>query len=101
MDREAKTRELHELRARVEQLEKSFEETPAEPWAPGDFYVAHHVLAGFVLGSFAAMTSFLFNIIGSLLVAPPPPVPASPLRLINVYLTFPLGERALQVDQGL
>jgi len=43
----------------------------------------------------------LFNIIGSLILPPAPGVPESPLRLINVYLTFPLGARALEVDQGL
>lgn len=101
MNRDSKTRDLEELRARVEQLEKELDEAPSEPWVPRDFYVAHHVLAGCVLGMIAAMASLLFNIVGSLLIAPPAPVPQSPLRLINVYLTFPLGERALHIDQGL
>src|SRR3954447_13397086 len=101
MDRDAKTRELSWLRSQVEQLERDLQEPPARPWTPTGFYTAHHVLAGFVLGMFGAATSLLVNIIGSLVVPPAPPVPDTPLRLINVYLTFPLGEAALRVDQGL
>lgn len=39
--------------------------------------------------------SLLFNIVGSLLVH------QHPLRLIQVYLTFPLGGAALETDSGL
>jgi hypothetical protein len=44
---------------------------------------------------FGAATSLLFNIVGSVLIRQPP------LRLIQVYLTFPLGEAGLRVDSGL
>ena len=44
---------------------------------------------------FGAATSLLFNVVGSALVE------QHPLRLIQVYLTFPLGERALELDGGL
>ena len=45
--------------------------------------------AGMVLGGIAAAVSLLVNVIGAPLAG------KSPLELIRVYLTFPLGERAL------
>jgi hypothetical protein len=98
MNQEAKLRELEEMRARVRVLEAElgFGGKPATPeWPPREFYTVYFVLAGFVLGAFGAMASLLFNIIGSLIVG------QAPLRLIQVYLTFPLGEPALSVDNGL
>jgi hypothetical protein len=45
----------------------------------------------------AAAASLLFNVVGSLIVG------QHPLRLIQVYLTFPLGEKALDpgFDSGV
>lgn len=101
LDREAKVRELESLRERVRQLEQELEAEEPRQWPPRHYYAAYHALAGFVLGMFGATTSLLFNIAGSLLVAPAPGVPETPLRLINVYLTFPMGERALGIESGL
>jgi hypothetical protein len=96
MDREARRRELDELRMRVQRLEAELAaEAPGEQWPPQSYYTAYHVLAGCVLGMFGAATSLLFNVVGSLLVN------QYPLRLIQVYLTFPLGEAALNVNDGL
>jgi hypothetical protein len=96
MDREATERELAELRTRVEHLEAQLAPPgPAGQWPPRSYYTAYHVLAGFVLGMFGAVTSLLFNVVGSLLVQ------QHPLHLIQVYLTFPLGSAALRVDDGL
>ena len=47
-----------------------------------------------VLGFIGAVTSLLFNVVGALMVG------KHPLELIPVYLTFPLGESALQIDSG-
>ncbi|MCS7047137.1 MAG: hypothetical protein NZO58_12335 [Gemmataceae bacterium] len=96
MDRDAKRRELEELRARVQRLEAELaaEESKGE-WPPRGFYTAYYVLGGFVLGIFGAATSLLFNVVGSLLVG------QHPLYLIKVYLTFPLAERGLEIDDGL
>jgi hypothetical protein len=96
-DREAKRRELEELRARVRSLETELAEPAgaAGEWPPRRFYTAYHVLAGFALGMAGAATSLLFNVVGSLLVG------QHPLRLIQVYLTFPLGASALQAEEGL
>jgi hypothetical protein len=96
MDRDAKMRELEQLRQTVLRLEAEVaHEQAAAEWPPRSYYTTYHVLAGFVLGMFGAATSLLFNIVGSLLVG------QHPLQLIRVYLTFPLGESALRVDEGL
>jgi hypothetical protein len=96
MEQDERWRELHQLRARVRVLEAELDQAGAEQnWPPRSFYTAYAVLAGFVLGAGGAMTSLLFNIVGSLLVH------QHPLRLIQVYLTFPLGESALHIDSGL
>jgi hypothetical protein len=94
MDRQAKERELDELRANVRALERELAKEE-QVWPPRKYYTAYHVLAGFVLGMFGATTSLIFNIVGSLLVG------QHPLQLIRVYLTFPLGEAALQTDDNL
>ena len=96
MSREEKIRELEELRARVRRLEGELIE--GEVFArrtPPAYYTAYHTLAGFVLGMFGAVTSLLFNVVGSAFVG------QHPLQLIRVYLTFPLGADALSVESGL
>jgi hypothetical protein len=96
MSREAKQRELEQLRARAKQLEVELaQDQGAGQWPPRGYYTAYHVLAGFVLGMFGAATSLLFNVVGSLLVG------QHPLHLIQVYLTFPLGEQGLHMEGGL
>jgi hypothetical protein len=96
MDREAKRRELERLRKDVERLESELAQQESDvQWPPRDYYTTYHVLAGCVLGAAGAMTSLLFNIIGSSVAG------LHPLQLIRVYLTFPLGEAALHTDSGL
>jgi hypothetical protein len=96
MDREAKIRELDQLRRQVQSLEAELgkEGVPGE-WPPRSYYTVYHVLAGCVLGMMGAATSLLFNVVGSLIAG------LHPLHLIQVYLTFPLGPTALNVDDGL
>ena len=93
--------ELTELRNRVAQLEaEAAAEVDADPrqprWERG-FYLTYYATAGFFLGMLAALASLAFNIVGSYLVG------QHPLQLIKVYLTFGLGERALdpQLSDGL
>jgi len=98
MNREAKQLELEQLRAKMHQLESELGDTASRAdseWPPRGFYVAYAVLTGFVLGAFGAVASLLFNVIGSAIVN------QNPLHLIQVYLTFPLGEPALHVESGL
>lgn len=90
-------RELAELRARVAHLEN---EAPATQPLNTDwtrhYYLTYYATTGFFLGMIAAMASLLINVVGSLMVG------QHPLQLIRVYLTFGLGERALdlQLDKG-
>ena len=86
-------RELAELRVRVAQLEAetSAAEPPNREWTRG-FYLTYYATAGFFLGMLGALASLLFNFVGSFLVG------QHPLQLIRVYLTFGVGERALNLQ---
>lgn len=95
---EQKQRELAELEERAEQLRHELgSESAAVPFEPQGFYTAYYATTGFMLGIFGAMSSLLFNIVGSALTG------RNPLELIRVYLTFPLGDKALapEMDSGL
>ena len=86
--RESIEKELEELRGRVIQLEREVTAAP-DHWQASGYYATYHATTGFVLGAIGAVASLLFNVIGSLLVN------KHPLQIIQVYLTFPLGEKAL------
>jgi len=88
--------ELVELEARAQQLKQEIARTEkVAPFQPQGYYTAYYATTGFMLGIFGAMTSLLFNIVGSALVG------QYPLELIRVYLTFPLGDKALEMNSGL
>lgn len=93
-ERNTKLAELHDLRLRVRELEQELQESPPH-WQADEFYLAYYATAGFMLGMIAAAASLLFNIVGSLAVG------QHWLKLIQVYLTFPLGEQGLQMDGWL
>lgn len=100
MDLDAARRELAELQARVRHLEAEL--ATASPsadrrreWPPPGFYAAYHVLAGCVLGLVGAAASLLFNVIGALATGQPP------LKLIQVYLSFPMGAEYERLTGGL
>jgi hypothetical protein len=91
-----KRRELAEIEARAQDLRSELEdEEQVQPFQPKGFYAAYYATTGFLLGMFGAMSSLIFNIVGSAWVK------QHPLELIRVYLTFPLGDQALQLDSGL
>ena len=93
---DSKQKELDELKSRVEKLETEIRNSRGEArWQPEGYYGAYYATTGFMLGMFGAITSLLFNVVGSALTR------QHPLRLIQVYLTFPLGERALELDGGI
>jgi hypothetical protein len=90
MDIASQRHELETLRARVHQLEAEIAAAEAAQGGPVvREYPAYFATTGFLLGIFGALASLLFNIIGSLVAG------KSPLELIRVYLTFPLGAKAL------
>lgn len=96
MDRDKALAELSELRGRVRTLEAELAAGPgaAHSWVPTTYYTTYHLLAGMVLGLIGAASSLLFNIVGAAMMD------KHPLQLIRVYLTFPLGEKALEIDSG-
>lgn len=98
-DLDRKRSELESLRGRVRQLESELElSAKVRPWRATGSYPAYDATSGFLLGSIAATSSLLLNIVGASLFG------KHPLELIRVYLTFPMGEKALSydtVDNGL
>jgi len=93
--REEILRELAQLRDRQAELEAELAGSdPAEHWPPVGYYTAYHLVSGALLGMLAAGASLLFNIIGATMVG------KHPLELIRVYLTFPMGETALAIDNS-
>ncbi len=95
MDRTEKLRELERLRNEVARLETELRDSPPGPWAPPNYYMSYHTLAGMVLGFVGACSSLLFNIVGSAIVD------QSPFQLIRVYMTFPVGAAALEISDGM
>lgn len=87
-----KLAELEELRARVAELEQEVESSQIdERWRTGTYWT-YYATTGFFLGTLAAFASLLFNVLGSVAVG------QHPLTLIMVYLTFGLGESALNTN---
>jgi hypothetical protein len=93
--------EIEKLKARVEQLESELVPDVPISFAPKEFYLGYYATTGFLLGFLGACTSLLANIIGSVLWSGLTGQTQHPLKLIQVYLTFPLGEQALKIDTGL
>lgn len=95
MDRDTLQNELDRLKQQVATIEGQLA-TSGRPkeWPPREYYTTYHILAGMMLGLFGASASLLFNIVGAAMVG------RHPLELIRVYLTFPLGEKALEVQSG-
>lgn len=100
--REAKLQELADLCRRVADLEAELvsDESSDGNWRH-TYYTGYYATAGFLLGIFGALASLVFNIVGSLMWQQLGGHAQNPLRLIQVYLTFPLGEAALKIDNGM
>jgi hypothetical protein len=83
--------EIAAQRARLAALEQQLGSlAPASAsWPPRGFYLTFHVVAGLMIGVLGSITSFLFHILGSLLVN------QDPLYVLRVWGTVFLGERAL------
>ncbi len=92
---ESKFQELDNIKAKLEQLENEIAAAQLGPgWRATKYYGAYYATAGSVLGILGALASLAVNLIGAPLAG------KSPMELIRVYLTFPLGEKALQLTQG-
>jgi hypothetical protein len=107
MDPQSKLQELQSLRDRARRLEEELissmpaEPLPPRPWQASGYYTAYYATTGFLLGSLAACTSLLLNVVGSALWPAISGQPQHPLRIIQIYLTFPMGEAALTIDRGV
>lgn len=86
----------------AEQLANTLPEKPVppRPWQEANYRPSTYLTAGLFVGALAGCTSLLFNIVGGLLWSPGGQE-LQPLRLIQVYLTFPLGAAALELNSGL
>jgi len=97
-DREAR---LARLRAEAAELEAEIDSEKfgqaAGEWARRGYYLTYYATAGFFLGMVGALVSLVFNIAGASVAG------KDPLQLIRVYLTFGMGEKALDpaFDNGL
>lgn len=92
-DLEQQQRELAALKQKVSALESQVSTaTTGDQWDHDKFYGTYYGTVGFVYGGIAAMVSLLFNVIGASLAG------KHPLEIIRVYMTFPLGEKALALS---
>jgi hypothetical protein len=91
--------ELRRLQERVAELESEMSELRTDTWQRSkvSFYPTYLAWSGAVLGMIGAIASLLVNIVGSLAIG------QHPLRLIQIYLTFPLAEKAMDpnLDSGI
>jgi hypothetical protein len=95
MDAHSKLQDLERLRAELERLETEVDREQAEHgWRATGYYTAYYATAGFMLGIFGALASLVFNIIGATVAG------KNPLELIRIYLTFPLGEKAIALTES-
>ena len=76
-------------------------ETPKATWQDPNYEPARFAKVGLMLGALAGCTSLLVNVIGSVLWPAVSGQAQHPLRIIQVFLTFPLGESALRLDSGM
>jgi hypothetical protein len=95
MDAETRRRLINEHLEAIRELEaRPAAEDAIEGWPPKGYYLLWHVVIGMTLGGIGALVSLAANMMGAPLFGEPA------LKLIRVYLTFPMGEQALQAEQG-
>ncbi|MFO0909089.1 MAG: hypothetical protein U0794_12200 [Isosphaeraceae bacterium] len=94
MSTSTKQEELESLRARIEAIESELASNLRPQAELSRDYPMYYATGGFLLGLLAATVSLLFNVIGSLIAN------KDPMELIRIYLTFPLGDKALQLVEG-
>jgi hypothetical protein len=94
-DIDQKQIELAKLKQQVATLESEVAAaTATDQWDHNKFYGTYYGTVGFVYGGIAAMVSLLLNVIFA------PIAGKNSLEIIRVYLTFPLGEKALNLTSA-
>ncbi len=94
MDQDTRRRLIEEHLQAIRAIEAEPASPAAAAWPPRGYYLLWHLVIGMTLGGIAALVSLGANMIGAPLFG------EHPLRLIRVYLTFPMGESALTADAG-
>jgi hypothetical protein len=84
--------EIERHRAAIAVLEAELQLPAARGWPPVGFYLTFYIVAGVTIGILGSLTSFVFNVLGSLLVR------QDPLLFLRVYGTVFLGKAALTTD---
>lgn len=84
----------------VDEVSRELPPVPLHPWQQPGVNPGRSAGIGALLGILAGCTSLVFNVIGSVLWPSISGVVQHPLRLIQVYLTFPGGEPALELSSG-
>jgi hypothetical protein len=74
---------------------------PPQTWQDPGYSAFHYAKVGLLLGILGGCTSLVLNVIGSVFWSAASGAAQHPLRLIQVYLTFPLGESALTLNGGV
>jgi hypothetical protein len=74
--------------------------TPMRPWPEEGFNLVACVKSGALIGAIAGCVSLAANVIASVAWPTVSGQSQHPLKLIQVFLTFPLGENALQLNGG-
>ena len=92
--RDALRRDLQRHYAEVARLENALDGMSELLRPPIRVVVSDHLLAGVVIGFAGAAGSLLVHILGALLIG------MYPLRIIQAYLTFPMGDQALYLESG-
>jgi hypothetical protein len=93
--REELLQQIAEQRAALARLEQQLHDAEeagpgtAAGWPPKGFYLTYYVVAGLMIGILGSLTSFLVNVLGSLLLE------QDPLLFLRVYGTIFLGPEAL------
>jgi hypothetical protein len=84
-----------------EQLPAEVLPTPYAAWPDNTFRLRRSLSTGALLGAVAGAVSLLANIIGSVAPTALTGVALSPVRLVQVYLTLLIGDRALMLNSGV
>ena len=94
MDPETRRRLIEGHLEAIRKLEAPPAADEGAAWPPRGYYLLWHIVVGMTLGGIAALVSLGANMIGAPLFG------EESLRLIRVYLTFPMGESALTAEAG-
>ncbi len=87
-------REIERHRQAIAELEAKLAAPSGKPrgWPPPGFYTTFYVVAGITLGTMGAITSFIFNVVGSYIIA------QDPMLILRVFGTLFIGRNALTTD---